>query len=114
MEVIFNGTSERIDSVHEFASAWDRFQRCSAFELWLYAEGGCALCMLYNGKYAWLMYLRYSGDSGLVSVGFTLGNGEVNEFPVAWCIDIGNCYQAMTHFLANRGAMPDFIAWQRG
>jgi hypothetical protein len=77
--------------------------------------------MLRNGANAWLMYLRFNGDSGFVSKGdatktgdesYTLSNGQVDKYPLSWCIDLEQCYKAIAYFFVNEGAQPVFIAWQ--
>jgi hypothetical protein len=70
--------------------------------------------MLRNGEFAWLMYLRFEGDSGFVSQGvasFELSNGQIDEYPRAWCIDIEKRYKALVFFYVNEGAQPDCVSW---
>ena len=78
------------------------------------------MAMLRNEDHAWLMYLRFSGDAGFVSQGdltktgktsYALANGEVGEYPLAWCIDLERCYQAAMYFFVNNGSKPEWIAW---
>jgi hypothetical protein len=77
--------------------------------------------MLRNGDNAWLMYLRFEGDSGSVTHGphhgdetcaYTLANGQVDEYPRSWCVPIEQCYEAIAHFFRNDGARYDLVAWQ--
>jgi len=76
--------------------------------------------MLRNGEHAWLMYLRQAGDSGLNSVGneqragvekYVLSNGQTDEYPLAWCIEIEQCYKAMAYFFVNEGERPGWVNW---
>jgi hypothetical protein len=78
--------------------------------------------MLRNGKHAFLMYLRVSGDSGFVSVGsseqdvpvqYRLSNGQVDEYPNAWCLPVEQCYKALAYFFVNDGQRPEWVAWRK-
>lgn len=118
--VTINDQSESVTSIEEFGIALDRFDHLPKFEIWLSVESGPSICMLRNGKHAWLMYLRYEGDSGFVSQGelraqgvasYELANGQIDEYPLAWCIDIEQCYKALAFFFVNKGAQPDWVSW---
>lgn len=120
-EVAFNGKSQPVGTVEALDAALAVFDREPEFELWLCTPGGRSLCMLRNGANAWLMYLRFAGDSGFASLGdpsatgtasYTLSNGQVDEYPLSWCLDIGQCYKAVAYFFANEGARPAFVEWQ--
>ncbi|WP_247661421.1 Imm1 family immunity protein [Ideonella alba] len=76
--------------------------------------------MLRNSGNAWLMYLRHAGDSGFVSFGeagragtekYLLSHGQEDEYPLAWCIELEQCYKAIAYFYVNEGAMPDWVQW---
>ena len=91
----------------------------SSFELWASVPDGQAICMLRNGADAWLMYLRWPGDSGFRSVGaersgaasYALSNGQVDEYPLSWCVDVQSCFDAFRNFHRHYGARPQCIAW---
>lgn len=77
--------------------------------------------MLRNGDHAWLMYLHFNGDGGVVSNGdqreqgnciYTLSNGQTDEYPLSWCVNLAECYRALAHFFANEGERYKFITWQ--
>lgn len=81
---------------------------------------GPAMTLLRSGSDAWLMYLREPGDSGFRTNGddtrqgnasYRLSNGQLDEYPLAWCIDIEQCYQAIAYFCVNEGAKPKWVAW---
>jgi hypothetical protein len=121
MEITFNGTTLSVTSIEELSSALDRFDLEQQFELWITVQNGPSLAMLRNLDHALLMYLRFNGDSGVVTKGnqdkqgtcaYTLTNGEVNELPLSWCIDLQQCYKAIAYFVVNSGARYDFITWQ--
>ena len=117
--VTFNGHDECLDSIEEFGAALDRLDAHPKFELWLNAESGVAMSMLRNGEHAFLMYLRFEGDSRFVSRGsetgdpvrYTLSNGQVDEYPRSCCVPIETCYQALAYFFVNGGMRPEWVAW---
>lgn len=107
-------------STEELGCLLDRFDGSPMFELWARAPSGASLCMLRNRDAAWLMYLRHAGDSGfasrstderLGSASFLLSNGQRDEFPLSWCIDVEQCYKAQAYFFENAGAKPEWINW---
>ena len=122
IEISFNGRDETdIDSLELFAVAMARYDRHAEFELWLSVPGGPRMCMLRNREHAFLMYLRFPGDSGFVSSGsaaaegkvpYTLSNGQVDEYPESWCLPARRCYWALASFFTNDGQRPERIAWQ--
>src|SRR5437762_3798151 len=107
MKVVFNGVDLSLASIEQLGLALDRFDLESQFELWISRDDGPSLTMLRNGDNAWLMYLRFKGDSGVVSssaprkigiCSYTLSNGEINECPLSWCIELEECYKAVAYF----------------
>lgn len=99
MELAINGRALDAGSAQAFDAALNGANAEPEFELWATIPDGPSLCMLRNGSNAWLMYLRYPGDTGLRSCGaetsgavhYTLSNGQVDECPRAWCIDVSTC-----------------------
>ena len=78
------------------------------------------MCMLRNGENTFLMYLRSQGDHGFTSVGstemegrveYTLSNGQLDEYPISWCVPIEQCYKALAFFFINDGQRPEWVAW---
>ena len=119
--VSFNGTEEELSSIEAFGVALDRYDGFARFEVWL-SRGleGPSICMLRNGENAFLMYLRFPGDSGFVSAGglaaqsqveYTLSNGQVDSYPCSWCIPVEQCYKALAYFFVNDGQRPEWLAW---
>jgi hypothetical protein len=39
-------------------------------------------------------------------------NDQVEEYPVAWCIDLEQCYMAVSYFFVNDGDRPELIKWR--
>ncbi|MGO4158103.1 hypothetical protein [Cupriavidus sp. YAF13] len=120
MSILFNGHTEDIASLEELRHALGRFDDVPQFELWVSVPDGPSICMLRNCEHAWLMYLRHEGDSGFTSIGeasqlgnekYILSNGQKDEYPVAWCIEVEQCYKVIAYFYVNDGARPEWIQW---
>ena len=120
MTLSFNGQTETVASQEKLRETLGRLDEAPQFELWLCVEDGPSLCMLRNAEHAWLMYLRHEGDSGFTSLGdpdrlgdqaYLLSNGQQDQYPAAWCIDIAQCYEALVHFYRNDGAQAGWIHW---
>ena len=69
IKVTFNGRELAYASIEEFGVALDWFDREPQFELWLSTQAGPSIGMYRNGEHAFLMYLRFNGDSGFVTKG---------------------------------------------
>jgi hypothetical protein len=123
MQITFNGQDQSIGSIEELGQALDRFDLASSFELWIATDNGPSMVMLRNQDQAWLMYLRFNGDSGFVTKGdpgrqglgtFRRSNGQIDEYPLSWCIELEQCYMAIAYFFVNDGARYDHVDWQVG
>jgi hypothetical protein len=122
-EWCFNSLSRSAQGVHRGRSHINSHQRYdqvtngdhAEFELWLSVVEGPSLCMLRNGDHAFLMYLRFPGDSGFVSGGgadigahvqYKLSTGQIDEYPQSWCVPVEQCFKALAYFFVNGGATP--------
>jgi hypothetical protein len=123
VSVLFNDLKQGIETLDDFGEALDRFDERAMFELWLCVEDGPRMCMLRNGEHAFLMYLRQSEDEGFISSGtalcsdtveYQLGNGQIDEHPVSWRIDLEQCYKALAYFFVNEELRPEWISWREG
>lgn len=125
MELNLHGEARAIDSIVALEQALQQARALAQCELWLTqatdAEQGPALCMLRNGGNAWLMYLSGQDDLSYHSLGdeeadgacsYLLTNGQVDEYPEAWCIDVEQCQRAFLAFFKTGGAQPAVIAWE--
>ena len=125
MELNLHGEPRVVDSIPALEQALLQARALAQCELWLTmaedAEQGPALCMLRNGGNAWLMYLSGQDDLSYHSLGdeeaqgdcsYLLSNGQVDEYPEAWCVDVAGCEQAFVAFFKTGGARPDAIAWE--
>ncbi|ANH70390.1 hypothetical protein ABE85_09080 [Mitsuaria sp. 7] len=122
MTLSLNGQDLDVDAIEQLTQQLDGVPTREWLELWINVEDGPSLCMLKGGRAAFLMFLRFPGDDGFVSGGdagaegtaqFRLGNGQVDEYPRAWCIDVDLCCKAVAQFFVNGGERPDLIAWRR-
>jgi hypothetical protein len=120
IELQLNDRELDVTTVEKLGAALDAADAEEAFELWASVPTGPAMSMLRNGSSAWLMYLREPGDSGFRSAGnesrqgvaaYRLSNGQVDEYPLSWCIDVEQCYKAITYFCVNGGAKPAWVDW---
>ena len=123
MKVTFNGNERVVDSISELGTLLDDADREAQFEFWISTADGPAMAMLRNGDHGWLMYQRFNGDSGFVTKGdqdiqgyctYKLSNGQIDEYPLSWCVDLEQGYKAIAYFFVNDGARYDFLAWQVG
>ena len=120
VQLELNGRVLDAGSVARMGQALDEADAHAIFELVASIPDGPSMSMLRNGADAWLMYLREPGDAGFRSSGdpdragaasYTLGNGQEDEYPLAWCIDVERCYQAIAYFCVNEGAQPPWVNW---
>lgn len=125
MELNLHGEPRVIDDILALEQALQEARTLAQCELWLTratdAEQGPALCMLRNGGNAWLMYLSGQDDLSLHSLGdeeaegtcsYLLSNGQVDEYPEAWCVVVEQCQRALLAFFRTGGARPAGVAWE--
>lgn len=121
IELLLNGGPVAATTDEQLASALALAASLPQFELWASVPDGPTLCMLRNAEHAWLMYLHEPGDGGFHSCGnehragnayFRLDNGQVDGYPLAWCIDLEACFTAISFFHGNGGARPEHVDWQ--
>lgn len=125
MELNLHGESRVIDSILALEQALREARALAQCQLWLTratdAEQGPALCMLRNGGNASLMYLSGQDDLSFHTLGdeeadgvcsYLLANGQVDEYPEAWCVEVEQCQRAFVEFFRTGGAQPAGIAWQ--
>lgn len=125
MELNLHGEPRAVDTIAALEQALIDARMLAQCELWLTmatdAEQGPALCMLRNGGNAWLMYLSGQDDLSFHSLGdeeadgvcsYLLANGQVDEYPEAWCVDAEHCQRAFADFFRTGGARPAAIAWE--
>jgi hypothetical protein len=120
IELRLNDRELDVTTVEKLGAALDVVDAEEAFELRASAPTGPAILMLRNGSSAWLMYLREPGDSGFRSSGnesrrgvaaYRLSNGQVDEYPLSWCIDVEQCYKAIAYFCVNGGEKAEWVDW---
>ena len=125
MELNLHGEAHVMDNLLALEQALQQARALAQCELWLTlatdAEQGPALCLLRNGGNAWLMYLSGQDDLSFHSLGdeeetgecsYLLSNGQVDVYPEAWCVEVGQCERAFLAFFRTGGARPASIAWE--
>lgn len=125
MALNVHGETVAIATLAHLQQALARAQSLAQCELWLTmaedAEQGPALCMLRNGASAWLMYLSGQDDASHHSLGdeeeegecsYLLANGQVDEYPAAWCVEVEQCQLAVIEFFSTGGARPTAFVWE--
>ena len=125
MELNLHGEAHAVANILALEQMLQEARALAQCELWLTmatdVEQGPALCMLRNGGNAWLMYLSGQDDLSFHSLGdeeadggcsYLLANGQVDEYPEAWCIDVEHCQRAFAAFFRTGGARPAAIAWE--
>ena len=125
MELNLHGEAHVMDNLLALEQALQQARALAQCELWLTlatdAEQGPALCLLRNGGNAWLMYLSGQDDLSFHSLGdeeetgecsYLLSNGQVDVYPEAWCVEVGQCERAFLAFFRTGGARPAGIAWE--
>jgi hypothetical protein len=109
-----------IATVEDLGGAINGFDQENQFEIWVNVQDGPSMCMLRSCNDAILMYLREDGDSGFTSRGnpdqvgnttYKLSNGQLDDYPESWSIDVEQCYKALSFFFVNSGAKPDWVRW---
>jgi hypothetical protein len=119
IELTLNDRRLNAASEEAFEASLDGAMTEPEFELWASVRDGPAMCMLRHGANAWLMYLRCPGDAGFRSTGversgtasYKLSNGQVDEYPLSWCVDVQQCFDAFRSFHRHQGARPKCVAW---
>lgn len=119
--VIFQGDERDVGSIESFGRFLDEVDRADEFEVWVRFSSGKAICMLRNRENAWLMYLPAEGAAGCTTSGdsnrtdyvtYRLSNGQVDEYPGAWCVPVEDCYRGLAYFFVNDGARPEWLQWE--
>lgn len=86
--ISFNGTNEPVGSIEDLSAMLENLRDRPTLELWLAIRHGASICMLRSAEHAFLMYLRFPDDTGLVSglpsdtnaiaqVQYILSNGQL-------------------------------------
>ncbi|MFZ4874121.1 Imm1 family immunity protein [Janthinobacterium sp. Mn2066] len=125
MELNLHGEAHAVVNLADLQQALAAACNLAQCELWLTMavnpEQGPALCLLRNGGNAWLMYLCGQDESSFHSLGddeddgvcsYWLANGQVDEYPSAWCIEVELAQLALLKFFETGGARPDVIDWE--
>ncbi len=122
MKLIINERECEIETSEELANELARFDGRQYQEIILNAEGRPNISVLLNKNRGWLMYLRDVGDPGFSSrnpeytgpsdatIRYRLKNGQIDEYPESWALDIDLIKKALFFFLETLGAAK-FVTW---
>jgi hypothetical protein len=122
MRITIQGVEQEVSSLDELCSLLGEFDRHNGSEAWLSTPARERICMLRNGQSAWLMYQSNEEDAGYNTIGdesrtdtvsFELSNGQIDEYPGAWCIPAEDGYRALLHFYRNAGSRPEWLRWEK-
>ena len=121
MKAHLNDKEIHINSEEELSDYLEKIDSTEHVEAWFFSPEQSSICLLKNGGNTFLMYLRYPEDIGFVSdsqckesgcIEYTLANGQVDEYPLSWCIDKEWAYMALAYFYVNSGEQSPYINWQ--
>jgi hypothetical protein len=121
MEVLINKKPTNCLSLAEFSQLLDEIDSLPNAEVWLSSPNGPLICLLKSEGNTFLMYLRHTRDHGFTSVGdgsregkfhVRLANGQVDEYPLAWCLDPEFAYKGLAYFFVNGGEKSPYIQWR--
>ena len=71
---------------------------------------GSAICLIAVGAHGDPLDLGDEEADGVCS--YLLSNGQVDEYPEAWCVEVEHCQRAFVAFFRTGGAQPAGIAWE--
>ena len=121
MKATINKKLFEITSENELSQFLDEINLIKEVDSWLFNDSQESLCLMKSKEHIFLMYLRYPEDAGFVSmnsekstkvVEFCLSNGQVDEYPLSWCISSESAYKALAYFYVNSGEKSPHITWQ--
>jgi hypothetical protein len=123
MKATLNENTYEINSERDLGAYLDALDSTNYAEAWLNHKKNESICLLKAHNNMFLMYLRYPEDIGFVSKGtaqsqksleFRLSNGQVDEYPLSWCIESEWAYKGLAYFYENNGERSPYIEWQEG
>ncbi len=121
MKANLNNIEIEIVSEEDLSEFLDRIDSIDNVEAWITSTSSSSLCLLKSGVNILLMFLENPEDVGVVSasnsqeaevIEFTMANGQVDEFPLSWCIENEWAYKALAYFFENSGEQSPHIQWQ--
>jgi hypothetical protein len=92
--IIINDQEIKVESRAALVAIIDKFLKDDYSEVWIKGHEESSLCAMINPNNAFLMYLRYEGDTGFRSnnksghdnntIEFRLSNGQSDHYPESW------------------------------
>ena len=122
MKASINQKEQKVVSIRDLSDFLDEIDQQGFVEAWLYFDTGSSICLLKNREKVFLMYLKDIEDEGTTSIGdeglsglsdFRLSNGQIDQYPNAWCIDSEYALKGLAYFHQNEGIKSEYIQWQK-
>ena len=122
LSLSINGDESEIPDIAALRSSLAAMPPAQFAELWLRGHAESALCLLRSGDRAFLMFLRFSGDSGFTSragdafadraddLEFALSNGQHDSYPASWTISLEEAMGVFEHYFQTGQQSPS-IHW---
>ena len=118
--IIINNQKTELKSRDHLISILNTLQTDNDQEIWMEGHAKTALCILTNSDRAFLMYLRYEGDSGFRSSNksgdgsktqeFKLSNGQIDLYPETWLTGKENIKSSLLTYYES-GTMDKSVDW---
>lgn len=121
---VVDGRNSPVATLDELRAALSRIDGRTIQEFWLSHRDGPRVCLLRNLGQALVMFQSSDDDPGMVAVatdsdhfrgpvGFTLHNGQRDEYPAHWIVDADQAFAAIEYFFATIAQTPA-LEWIRG
>jgi hypothetical protein len=120
MKTSINNQELNVESVEDLGLLLDRIDSFKHAEVWINSENGSSICLLKSLDFTFLMYLESQDHTSLVShsksdtqgnIDFLLANGQIDVYPLIWCIDKEYAYKGLAYFFVNSGEKSPYINW---
>lgn len=123
MQLLINKDHFEVSEVESLRSRLKHIRDMQFSEVWMQRLSSWpAICALVNCESAWLMFLRFEGDSGLSTrnpkysgannavIEYYLSNGQRDEYPASWNITTTEALRALEYFLTEEKMAP-WLQW---
>ncbi len=115
-----NGKEYQARSGDELTPYLQQLKFTSYNEIWATQSDCSSLCLLTNSSRAFVLYLRYPGDSGLIAttndqvtntmIEFKLSNGQLDEYPARWTVPVHDALKILTSFIQDNNLL-SYVNW---
>ena len=120
MNAFINNQELHLGSIEDLGLFLERIDTFEQVEVWINLQNGPSICLLKSFNYTFLMYMEPQDQKSLVShskshvqgnINFVLANGQIDTFPLVWCIDKEFAYKGLAYFFVNYGEKSPHINW---